>query len=210
MAKTGIIFGLLLCGLTVVSLFATPEKAVTQFVPMMFGIPLLFLGVVSLNPHRRPVSTWFAGGLAALGLVLGAGRLLILGVESFQGDPINMLSVQTLLAMIAACLLFVLGVGFWHRRRNRRRQRQASAATPSMSVSAESADPTQQPAERCDGPTRTTDPAAPSLDPSDRSESTGSDGPSARHSDRHYATALTDHCSPMDHAAPSASSDRNS
>ena len=230
MAKTGIIVGLFLCGLTVVSLFETPQKAVTQFVPMMFGIPVLFLGVVSLNPHRRPVSTWFAGALAALGLVLGMGRLLILGVESLQGDPINMLSVQTLLAMIATCLLFVLGVCVWHRRRNRRRQRRSAVsrypdptattaeenhpASPDHSADSDNGGPTTQNEPSGISPetaeTRTSIPATPSCLLSGGGRSESPEDRSTLPPDQRYATTLTDHPLSMDHSAPSAPSNRNS
>ena len=53
MARVGIIFGLLLCGLTIAGLVGTTVKSTILFIPMMIGIPTLFCGVVALNPHRR-------------------------------------------------------------------------------------------------------------------------------------------------------------
>lgn len=120
MAKTGIAFGLLLCGLTVVSMLATTEKHISQFVPMMFGIPLLFLAVVSLNPHRRPRAVTFAGALAVLGVLAGVGRLFFVFVMYARGQQVNLLSIEILAAMTVTCVVFGVGVILWARRRQRR------------------------------------------------------------------------------------------
>ena len=49
MARTGIIFGLILCGITFAGLVGIPVKTPTQFYAMMLGIPILICGVVILG-----------------------------------------------------------------------------------------------------------------------------------------------------------------
>jgi predicted branched-subunit amino acid permease len=71
MARVGIVFGLILCGLTVIGLVGTELKMPTQFYPMMLGIPVLFCGVVSLNPHRRKYAINVTATLALIGAVAG-------------------------------------------------------------------------------------------------------------------------------------------
>lgn len=142
MARIGIVVGLLLCGLTVASLLATTQKHVTQFVPMMFGVPLLFLGVVSLNPHRRLRAIPVAGLLATIGVCLGLIRLGYVAVKYGFSGQLNWLSIQTLGAMTLTCLIFGLGVLGWLRRRKRRRSNNAAsssvlAAQPASQQSAE-------------------------------------------------------------------------
>ena len=69
MARVGIVFGLLLCGLTVVGMVGTTVKSPMQFIPMMLGVPILFSGVVALNPHRRKHAMHAASAVAILGAV---------------------------------------------------------------------------------------------------------------------------------------------
>ena len=56
MARLGILAGVLLCVGTAMARMGSYEKAVWLFLPMMIGIPIMFLGVVGLNPHRRRVA----------------------------------------------------------------------------------------------------------------------------------------------------------
>ena len=60
MARTAIVFGLLLCGLTLYGLFASMLKSPLQFVPLMFGIPVFLCGIVGLNPHRQRLASFIA------------------------------------------------------------------------------------------------------------------------------------------------------
>ena len=71
MARIGIIFGLALCGLTVACLVQSTTKSPYQFIPMILGIPMLFLGVVALNPHRRRQAMNVAASVSTMGLVVG-------------------------------------------------------------------------------------------------------------------------------------------
>lgn len=105
MARFGIVFGLLLCGLTLVGLVGTNEKVPSQFFPMMLGIPLLFCGVVSLNPHRRRQAIGTAAALSGLGAVAGGGRVVycLLG---FAGDDFNRYAFNLTVTMTALCTLF--------------------------------------------------------------------------------------------------------
>lgn len=119
MARIGIIFGLLLCGLTLAGMSATTQKSYTQFVPMMFGIPMLFLGVVSLNPHRRAGSILVAFVLSVVAMTLGGGRLLVLAMDRARGQYVNPISHRLVILMTVLSLVFALIAWMWHRRRTR-------------------------------------------------------------------------------------------
>ena len=77
MARIGIIFGLLLCGLTIAGMVMTTVKSPILFVPMMIGIPTLFCGVVALNPHRRKQAMRTAAILALIGSSIGVVRCAV-------------------------------------------------------------------------------------------------------------------------------------
>lgn len=117
MARIGIVFGLLLCGLTLVGMSVTTQKSYTQFVPMMFGIPMLFLGVVSLNPHRRSEAVLFALGLSLVAMMLGGGRLLVLALHASSGRFVNPVSLRLVLVMTTLSFVFVVIAWLWRRRR---------------------------------------------------------------------------------------------
>ena len=75
MARGLIMIAMMHCGLSMVMLLATPHREIASTVPMMIGIPLLYLGVVGLNPHRRRLvvaACLFAG---AAGMMLAATQL---------------------------------------------------------------------------------------------------------------------------------------
>lgn len=108
MARVGIIFGLILCGITVAGLIGTPIKNPTQFYGMMLGIPILFCGVVALNPHRRRVAMMVAAGIALSGAALGAlwASIQYLSVIDGEGE-INRYSLRLIAGMTAVCLTFL-------------------------------------------------------------------------------------------------------
>lgn len=116
-ARIGIVFGLLLFGLTIAELSVTTHKSYTQFLPMMFGIPMLFLGVVALNPHRRRESVSAASILMLFGVALGGGRIIVLAVSWLSGGHINSISFGLLAAMTAVCGTFVIAAERWRRTR---------------------------------------------------------------------------------------------
>ncbi|MFG0264024.1 MAG: hypothetical protein ACF8AM_02595 [Rhodopirellula sp. JB055] len=130
MARIGIFFGLVLCGLTVAALSVTTEKSYTQFVPMMFGIPLLFLGVVGLNPHRRLGATVVALTLGMIGFGCGAIRFVVLMVERAAGEVINPLSFRLVVAMTVVCLVFALMAMIWVRKRRERMSQSVNLDQP--------------------------------------------------------------------------------
>ncbi|MCM2371667.1 hypothetical protein [Aporhodopirellula aestuarii] len=115
----------------------TTQKSYTQFIPMMFGIPMLFLGVVALNPHRRGESVFVALLLSAAGMLLGCGRFVVLLFAWFAGEHVNLLSVQLVAAMALICGVFVIVAERW--RRIRRRSELACKLALKNSSSVESA-----------------------------------------------------------------------
>ena len=133
MARAGIIFGLILCGLTFAGLVGTPAKTPTQFYPMMLGIPILFCGVVALNPHRRRLSMLVASTIAVTGAVIGAFWSGFVLVElSRGGTEIDRFSLRLIAVMTLVCIVFALLMmaGFAKmKRKSSSRQEQAAAAT---------------------------------------------------------------------------------
>jgi len=132
MARVGIIFGLLLCGVTLLGLIATADKSPTQFFPMMLGIPVLFCGVVSLNPHRRRYAMKFTSALAIIGTVAGGSATFVSLLKIAAGHPVNRfgLSLTTALAVISLILLASCLVWFMVARR----RREASASNPMVEL----------------------------------------------------------------------------
>jgi hypothetical protein len=119
MARITIVTGLLLCGVTVIGLLgATSGLPLTAFIPMLFGIPLVILGIIGLNPHRRKMAMHIAVGLAALGGVMTAGRALASLMRGADGFGFATLLVSS---MAVICLVYVgLGVrSFIQARRSR-------------------------------------------------------------------------------------------
>ncbi len=117
MARVGIVFGLVLCGITFAGLVVIATKTPTQFYPMMLGIPILFLGVVALNPHRRRFAILISSAIAAVGAMLGtmwsAVQMLSLGPDStdLQRDALRLIG-----AMVVVCVIFVVWSALWFRR----------------------------------------------------------------------------------------------
>jgi phosphate/sulfate permease len=108
MARVGIVFGLLLCGVTVVGLVGTLVKSPTQFYPMMLGIPVLFCGVVALNPHRRKHAMHVASVVALVGAVVGSGCVVYGLFELAGGQEVNQYALSLVAAMSAICAVFVI------------------------------------------------------------------------------------------------------
>jgi uncharacterized membrane protein YeiB len=108
MARIGIIFGLALCGLTIACLVQSTTKNPYLFIPMILGIPMLFLGVVALNPHRRRQAMNVAATISTMGLVVGGIRSLFMTFRWARNEPINAFALKMVLTMTAICLAFVL------------------------------------------------------------------------------------------------------
>ncbi len=108
MARAGIIFGLLLCGLTAAGLIATDAKSPTKFLPMMLGIPILFCGVVALNPHRRKAAMQSASGIAALGALAGFCWVAYASLQAAGAPATQRYAIFVVGAMSCLCSVFVV------------------------------------------------------------------------------------------------------
>lgn len=124
MARVGIVFGLLLCGLTYAAMVWEAEKIPAQFIPMMFGIPLLFCGVVALNPHRRKISMQVASSVAGLGGIVGTLWCVTRVLRLATGKPMSMHGLTVIAVMSLLCLVFVV---VWGRLFLQMRRRQAAS-----------------------------------------------------------------------------------
>ncbi len=86
----------------------TPTKSPTLFVPMMLGIPVLFCGVVALNPHRRKHAMNFASGIAVAGFIAGVVRSIYSLLQLAGGTQIDRYGLIVIGAMSAICAIFVV------------------------------------------------------------------------------------------------------
>ncbi len=127
MARIAIVFGMLLCGLTLAALCLSTQKMPAQFCPMMFGIPLLFAGVVGLNPHRRKHAMHAAAAVAMVGTIGGGANALVSTVRHFTGIATNPLGLQTIIVMTSLCLIYLL-ISIYSFLTVRRKKRLASSA----------------------------------------------------------------------------------
>ncbi len=120
MARIGIVFGLLLCVLAGAGLIGSATKVPSLVFPMMLGIPILFCGVVSLNPHRRKLAMFSAAIIGGFGFVVGGTRAIYTAVMWSRGEHINVFAFKMIVLMVALCLLFVIAyIGFLLRIRSR-------------------------------------------------------------------------------------------
>jgi predicted tellurium resistance membrane protein TerC len=109
MARFGILSGLLLCIDTAIALFGSTDKAPLLFIPMMLGIPIMFFGVVALNPHRRRQALATAAAIGVLGCAIGAGELLHLFSLWRDDGMVNLHNARIVSLMIAVCFGFLIG-----------------------------------------------------------------------------------------------------
>ena len=129
MARVCIVFGLLLCGLTIGVLMIAPVKNPAFFLPMMLGIPILFCGVVALNPHRLSLFLRIAAGIAAFGGLVGALRVGACFVRLSRDHGVNMIALRLVCAMTVGCLLFAVVCLFSVLRARRRRDIEGPVAS---------------------------------------------------------------------------------
>jgi hypothetical protein len=108
MARVGIVFGIVLCCLSIVGMVGTLEKYPTQFIPMMLGVPVLFCGVVALNPHRRRYAMHAALMIAFVGAVCGGSRASYDMLQLVSGDEVNQYAFRLLSLMSVICAIFVV------------------------------------------------------------------------------------------------------
>ena len=124
MARVGIIFGLLLCGLTFVGMVETSVKSPILFIPMMIGIPTLFCGVVALNPHRRKQAMRAAAALALLGLTVGTIRSSVWTMRWIRDEQVlrYAFSLNVALMVISGTFFLIFIASFLQDRRRRQTQ----------------------------------------------------------------------------------------
>ncbi|WP_372725877.1 hypothetical protein [Novipirellula sp.] len=121
MSRIAIVFGLMLCAVTMLALMVTMQKMPSQFCPMMFGIPMLFCGVVGLNPHRRKHAMQVAATVALLGTLIGGSNTIFSLFRVLRGIQVNSLAMQVVMAMTVLCTIFLVVslVSFTQARRRR-------------------------------------------------------------------------------------------
>ncbi|WP_153558252.1 hypothetical protein [Roseimaritima sediminicola] len=134
MPQTSVVFGLALCGLTVLGMVGSPEKLATAFVPMMLGIPLVFCGIVSLNPHRKRSWMWVAGTVALIGLLASSVRLVHQAYQVLDHHLVNWFALGLMWGVCGLCSAYLLLLGLdmfrQHRRRGGRRRGRSKPHTP--------------------------------------------------------------------------------
>lgn len=109
MARFTIAFGLALCASSVLILLLTPTSRITtEFIPMIFGMPIFICGVFSLNPHRRRVWLRVAIFVAALGASGALTRLVVLGLRRMDGEPIYAVPTWIAASLAVALTLYAL------------------------------------------------------------------------------------------------------
>ncbi|TWT76287.1 hypothetical protein CA13_67800 [Planctomycetes bacterium CA13] len=129
MSRVAIVFGLLLCGLTIAGLIVSIHKMPSQFFPMMLGVPILFCGVVGLNPHRRRVSMQVAAMIAAVGMLTGGSNAVLSMTRIMHGVAVNPIALRIVFSAAVLCLVFLLCsiVSFLRNRAENRGMRTAVA-----------------------------------------------------------------------------------
>lgn len=113
MARFGILVGVLLCANTAMGLFTSMDKSTCQFFPMMIGIPILFLAVVGLNPHRRRASTMLAAAITLFALLVGGVLLARTGLSFGDDQPRDGQIVRVIGAMWGLSLIYFLALVRW-------------------------------------------------------------------------------------------------
>jgi hypothetical protein len=126
MARIGIVSGLLLCINTAMALFGSLNKAPILFIPMMLGIPILFFGVVALNPHRRRQALATAASVGGFGCVIGFGQLAHFFSLWRKAGIVNLHDTRIVSLMVAICVAFSLSYVFTAVSRRRHRAGRSS------------------------------------------------------------------------------------
>jgi hypothetical protein len=75
---------------------------------MMLGIPVLFCGVVALNPHRRKHAINVASAIAFLGAVAGVSELMYSLFQVAGGNQTDRYGLNVIGVMSAICAVFVV------------------------------------------------------------------------------------------------------
>lgn len=109
MAKTTMLFGALLCGISILVLLLQGEVAsFSIFIPMFVGVPLLILGALSeFMPAQRKHFMHVAVTLALLGALAAIGRGVPQLVNLAKGEDVKTLPLASVWTMIFLCSTFV-------------------------------------------------------------------------------------------------------
>ena len=96
----------MLCIDTAMALFGSLNKAPLLFIPMMLGIPILFFGVVALNPHRRRQALATAAAICVFGCLIGFGQLVHFFSLWRNAGVVNLHHTRIVSLMVAICVAF--------------------------------------------------------------------------------------------------------
>jgi uncharacterized membrane protein len=110
MPKITMVFGLLLCGLPVLTMILTGglPSSITAYIPMFVGVPLLILGMVAaVSEGARKHAMHAAAALGLLGGLAALGRGVPKAIEIVQGKEVDLLATSMVWAMILICITFV-------------------------------------------------------------------------------------------------------
>lgn len=110
MPKITMIFGLLLCGLTVAILILTQGRvgSISIFIPTFVGVPLFLLGVVGvMRPSLRMHVMHAAAALGLLGALAALRRGIPQALKIARGEEIDLLAVSMVWAMVLICFTYV-------------------------------------------------------------------------------------------------------
>ncbi|MBD3220566.1 hypothetical protein GF314_04940 [bacterium] len=108
MARTAMIFGVLLILLGLLAYLGTGRDSATALIPAFFGLPLLLLGWLGRAESRRKHALHAAAVLAALGLA-GSARGVPQAWQVLAGDEVARPMAAVVQAVMALlCLIFVV------------------------------------------------------------------------------------------------------
>lgn len=108
MAKVSIVLGIILIILGLISYFGISSESITALIPTFLGVPLLILGIISLNEKYLKHSMHAAAVLMLLGFGGTVSGLIkffrMMGGESFERQ--SAITIQAIMAVI--CLIFLI------------------------------------------------------------------------------------------------------
>ena len=110
MPNITIIFGVLLCALSVVTLVLTggEVKSVSIFIPCFVGVPLILSGILAAaRPGARKHAMHAAAMLGLLGGLAALGRGIPQALKIMRGEEVELLPVAMVWAMTLICITFV-------------------------------------------------------------------------------------------------------
>lgn len=110
MPNITIIFGVLLCALSAVTLVLTGGKvnSISIFIPCFVGIPLLFLGILAaVRPGTRKHAMHAAAAFGLLGGLAALGRGIPQALKILRGEEVELLPLSMVWAMTLICITYV-------------------------------------------------------------------------------------------------------